>query len=464
MPQTAADTTPHLLPAFWPFSEHHAVGHLALDAQPPSNAEEVLPLLLGLAAQSDALRSLQTADGAVVSERGAAALCEEMVAGLRELAELVDEESAAAIRLRAAALAGEAGQRETTLKIATEGMAPPLEIVCGPLCTWRPKTRSPLHSFLAAARNEPQQEVLDALDASLQEAIGELRRDLDAPGLDVTFALPMNVTDLIVSAGEAAGHPKHFAYFLPEDEGVDDLPIEEQRTLYLHNVHLARYATITIPLGEALVDGPLRAGDVPVDATLMTWIRGHDHGHNLVLPETDYGWTDALGLEPFMALQEAIADVYGFLLAVSEPWLAASGATSAQMCATHMSDLLHYMRRGPWHHGDAGAAYVELNFLAANGFVDVDATGRVSWTEDGVRRGMTELAKALTRSTVAAPDERPSRELLDSYGWPDDAAPGQALDAPAGRTLTAIREELAHVPTSVAFYRTDAPRAAGAKP
>ena len=75
--------------------------------------------------------------------------------------------------------------------------------------------------------------------------------------MGVPFKLPMNVTDLLISAGEAAGHPKHFAYFMPEDEGVDGLPLEEQRTLYMRNVHLARYSVITIPLAETLLDGPM---------------------------------------------------------------------------------------------------------------------------------------------------------------------------------------------------------------
>jgi hypothetical protein len=460
MPHATEDKASQLLPAFWPVSDQHAVGHVALDAEPPSNSEEVLPLLLRLASLSDAMRQLQTADGAIVAERAADVLREEMVESLGELADLLDEESAAMVRLRADALAGRTSSKDATLKIALEKMAPPLEIVCGPLCTWRPKTRVGLHSFLAAARNDEQQAVLDALDDSLEEALGDLRRDLDAPGLKVAYELPFNVTDLIVSAGEAAGHPKHFAYFLPEDEEVDELPLEEQRTLYLRNVHLERYSQITVPLAGALLDGPLQPGDVPIEATLMPWIRGHDHGHNLVLPETDYGWREDLGLEPFMALQEAIADVYGFLMLVTEPWLRIAGASRMQMCATHIAEVLHYLRRGPWHYGDAGAAYVELSFLAENGFIDVDGKGRVSWTEEELCRGMTELARALTESTVAAPDARPAREFFDRYGWPEDVPGGEAIDTPAGRISTAIREELAHVPTSIAFYRTGTPRGA----
>jgi hypothetical protein len=265
--------------------------------------------------------------------------------------------------------------------------------------------------------------------------------------MGVPFKLPMNVTNLLLSAGEAAGHPKHFAYFMPEDEGVDGLALEEQRTLYMRNVHLARYSVITIPLAEALLDGPMAAADAPVETTLMPWIRGHDHGHNVIVPSTAYdSWMETLGIEPFMALQEAIADVYGFLMCISEPWLTIGGYSRLEMCATHIAELLHYLRRGPQYFGDPGAAYVELSFLAENGFVEIDDAGRISWNEEDFCRGMAALAAALTESTVAAPDERGSEDLLGRYGWPTETA--------AKRTLDAMRRELTNVPTSIAFYRT----------
>jgi hypothetical protein len=435
---------PKLLSPYWPLDDQHGVGHVRLDPDASSSSAELMPLLLRLAALSEGMRGLQASNRESVSERAAAVLKEEMAERLHELAELVDEESAAVIRLRAEALAGRADHRETIVEIAASGVEPALEIICGPVCTWRPKTREPLHSFLAATRDESSQEVLDTIDAALEDALGELRSALDAPGLHLKFPLPMNVTNLLVSAGEAAAHPKHFAYFLPEDEGVDDLPIEKQRTLYLRNVHLARYSVITVPLAEALLDGPMVAADVPTEATLMPWIRGHDHGHNLIVPETDYGWTEKLGIEPFMMLQEAIADVYGFLLIISEPWLRIAGVSRLEMCATHIAEMLHYMRRGPHHYGDPGAAYVELSYLATHGFIEINADGTISWNEEDFIRGMTALAGALTESTVGAPDERGSLVLIDRYGWP--------ADTPAKRTLQALREELKNVPTSLAFY------------
>jgi len=215
----------------------------------------------------------------------------------------------------------------------------------------------------------------------------------------------------------------------------------------MRNVHLARYSVITIPLAETLLSGPMQAAEVPISETLMPWIRGHDHGHNVVVPSTCYdAWMEKLGIEPFMALQEAIADVYGFLMTISPAWMAITGVSRLEMCATHMAELLHYVRRGPRYYGDPGAAYVELSFLAENGFVEIDDKGRISWDEEGFCRGMAALANALTDATVGAPDETGSEAFLARYGWPAETA--------AMRTFQAMRDELTNVPTSIAFYRT----------
>lgn len=453
-----ADRSPsQLLTAFWPLEDHHGVGHVPLDVEPPSNPAEVTPLLLRLAALSESMRGLQTSDGVAVSDRGAAMLGEELAEGLLELAELVDAESAALIRQRAEVLAGKADVKETTRQIAEEGPAPPLEIVCGPLCTWRAKTRSPLHSFVAATHNERVQSQLDAFDASMEEVLEELRDELDAPELYSKCSMAMHATDMIVSAGEAAAHPKHFAYFLPQDEGIDDLPLDQQRTLYLHNVHGVRFQQITAPLAEGLLEGPMSAGEVPIEVTLAPWIRGHDHGHNLAIRGTETvhdGLCETLGLEPFSMLGEAFANVYGFLMIVSKPWLRITGASRLDMCTTHIAELLHYMRRGPQHYSDPGAAYLELSFLATEGFVEIDGNGRVRWNEEDLCRGMVELAKTLTRTVVGPSDVGDSIALLDRYAWPMETPAGQTPDTPAGETLAALRRELANVPTSIAFYST----------
>src|SRR3954454_5655305 len=104
MSQLASRSAPQLLPPFWPIDDQHGVGHVRLDGEPPANVAEVMPLLLQLAAQSDAMRSGQSAEGGVVSETAASVLRGEMPELMRERAKLMDEDSAAAVRLRAKGL------------------------------------------------------------------------------------------------------------------------------------------------------------------------------------------------------------------------------------------------------------------------------------------------------------------------------------------------------------------------
>jgi hypothetical protein len=446
MPDGTDNTFVQDMPTFWPAADQHTIGHVSLEVEPPSNRDEVLPMLFRLAAQSDAMRDLQTADGGLVSEKGAAALQAEMADEMYRLADVVDDASAKLIRVRADALAGKCSFRDATLRVATEGETTPLEIICGPLCTWRPKTRRPFHSFVAAARHQAATELLEALDASLQDGLAEVRQAVDAPGLDISCIYRMNIADLIVSAGEAAGHPKHFTYFMPEDEGEEGVPLEDQWTLALRNVLLYRFYLVTEPLAEALLDGPCRVADAEFEAALLTAQRGHDLGHNFVLPETDYSWMARIGVEPFMTLQEVIANNYGFLLATSEPWLRIAGMSRMDVCATHIAELLGYMRRGPWHYGDAGSAYFELSYLAAHGFVEIAPGGEVRWSEEGMLRGMAELGMTVTRAIVGAKDQHGAGALMERYGWP--------TATPALQTLAALRWKLAGVPTSVAFHRT----------
>ncbi len=104
MSQLASRSAPQLLPPFWPIDDQHGVGHVRLEDEPPTNAAEVMPLLLQLAAQSDAMRSLQSAEGECLSENVASVLRGEMAETMRELADLIDDESAETVRLRAKGL------------------------------------------------------------------------------------------------------------------------------------------------------------------------------------------------------------------------------------------------------------------------------------------------------------------------------------------------------------------------
>ena len=176
---------------------------------------------------------------------------------------------------------------------------------------------------------------------------------------------------------------------------------------------------------------------------LITWMRGHDIAHAVTTPRVGRVEPKDVGHEPWYALQEAIADAYGSAMSFTDTWLELAGCSLDDMVAVYLAEALHYLRRGPWNWGDAGAASVELSFLATHGAIDVAADGTISWETDRVVQGVHELCTTLERDVVSAPESAAVQRVLDTYGWREDS-----VLAP---TLRKIRDELGGVPTSLAY-------------
>jgi hypothetical protein len=441
-------------PLFWPEQEQHGVRYVPLEASITEEVAPLTPKLRELAAVGDALRSLQTRDGSLLSDHAADVLAERTGTMLLELAGALNGETAEILRMRAGAFLEGGSHRDASIREAELYDSQPLTVLCGPLCTWRLKTRTPLHTVVAASACRPYDELVAALDEHLDGAAAELREELSLPELQMHSSYPMRVTDMIACGGEANAYPKHFAYFLPEDEAVPDAPEQRKKTVVFRNAYRERYSVISRPLGESLLEGPISAPVGPAEGPLLVWFRGHDIGHSATLPSTDYSWRLDLGHEPFMMIQEALADVYGYLLGLTPAWLSLSKVSATDVSVTFLSELLHYLRRGPWLHGDAGAAYLELSYLAANNYVSIDAAGQIHWETERLHEGMRALARELAAAVLAPTDAQPCARLVAQYGWP--------TKTPAARVLGELHSKLRGVPSALAYR--DAPAAAQSVP
>ncbi len=441
-------------PLFWPEQEQHGVRYVPLEATLTEEVAPLTPKLRELAAVGDALRSLQTRDGSVLSDQAADVLAERTGTMLLELAGAVQGETAEILRMRAGAFLEGGSHRDASIREAELYESQALTVLCGPLCTWRLKTRTPLHTVVAAGACRPFDELVAGLDQQLDRAAADLREELRLPELKLDASYPMRVTDMIACGGEANAYPKHFAYFLPEDESVPDSPDQRKKTIVFRNAYRERYSVISRPLGESLLEGPISAPSGPAEGPLLVWFRGHDIGHSASLPATDYSWRLDLGHEPFMMIQEALADVYGYLLGLTPAWLSQSGVSATDVSVTFLGELLHYLRRGPWLHGDAGAAYLELSYLAANSYVDIDSSGHVIWDTERLHEGMRALAGELAEAVLAPTGAEPCARLVARYGWP--------TKTPAARVLAELHNKLRGVPSALA-YRDAPPATQGAK-
>jgi hypothetical protein len=447
MSATASSTSTSVLtpaPLIWPERDIHALTSVDLAPRVPKNVEPLLPQLRQLAALGDALRALQTLDGSFVHEPHARTLAEASAKLMEEIAasDAVSEAQTDMLRRRASALAEL--RHDTAIAHDEAALTTPqnLTVIAGPMCTFRNKTRTPLHSVVACTAHQEGDELIAALDASSTTVLQEVNGYCGTPDVTVGGIFAMQVTDLIAMGGESNAFPKHFAYFLPEDEGAGYGEVFN-KTILFRNVYGLRYDYISKPLGNALLKGYRPNPSVDVRNVLITWMRGHDIAHAVTTPRVGRVGPKDVGHEPWYSLQEAIADAYGSAMSFTDTWLGLAGCTLDDMVAVYLAEALHYLRRGPWNWGDAGAASVELSFLATHGAIDVAPDGTIAWETGKVVEGIHKLCTTLERDVVSAPEGAAVRRVLDTYGWREDS-----VLAP---TLRKIRDELGGVPTSLAY-------------
>jgi hypothetical protein len=430
-------------PLFWPEEEQHGVRYVPLKADLSEEVAPLMPRLRELAAVGDAMRSLQTREGLALSTEAVDALAERTGEMLSDIAQELEGEEAEIVQMRARAFLEGGSHAEAAAREGSLYELVPLTVLCGPQCTWRLKTPTPLHTVVAAAACPQYDAIVRSLDDHLREATSELRGELELPRLQLDESYPMRVTDMVACGGEANAYPKHFAYFLPEDEAVPGEPGQRKKTIVFRNSYRDRFTVISEPLGQAIFAGPQRDPNAAVERALLSWFRGHDIGHTATLPSTDYRWRLDLGHEPFMMMQEAVADVYGLLLALTPSWLSLAGLSAVDVADVFLAELLHYLRRGPWLFGDAGAAYLELSYLLAEGYVEMGEDGRVHWEMERLHAGMRSLAKEMAKAVLEPTDAEPCKRLVASYGWP--------AKTPAVQVLTHLQSELRGVPSALAY-------------
>jgi len=441
---STSTTVPVPAPLIWPERDNHTLTAVDLDPQLSKRVEPLLPQLRELAALGDALRALQTIDGTFVSEPQARVLAKASAELMEELAEAdaISPEQADMLRRRAAALTELRHDTAIAHDEAALTAPQPLTVIAGPMCTFRNKTRTPLHSVVACTAHEHGDQLIAALDASAGAVLEEVNGYCGTPDVTVGGIFAMQVTDLIAMGGESNAFPKHFAYFLPEDEGAGYGEVFN-KTILFRNVYGLRYQYISKPLGDALLKGYRPNPSVDVRDVLITWMRGHDIAHAVTTPRVGRVEPKDVGHEPWYALQEAIADAYGSAMAFTDTWLGLAGCSLDDMVAVYLAEALHYLRRHPRNWGDAGAASVELSFLATHSAIDVHPDGTISWETERVVEGVHKLCAALERDVVSAPEGAAVQRVLDTYGWREDS-----VLAP---TLRKIRDELGGVPTSLAY-------------
>jgi hypothetical protein len=439
---TPTQTTP--APLIWPEHDVHTLTSVELDPAVPENVKPLLPQLRQLAALGDSLRALQGLDGSFTNEEHARLLAEASARLMHELADsdAVSSEQADIIRRRAAALVELTHDKEIAYAEAELIEPQNLTVIAGGICTFRNKTRAPLHSVVTAVAHEQGDKLIAGLDATADQVLAEANVRTGTSDITADSPFAMLITDLVTMGGESNAFPKHFCYFLPEDEGAG-FGENGNKTILFRNVYGLRHEHISKPLGEALIKGYGPSADADVRDILITWMRGHDIAHAVTTPRAGKVGPKDVGHEPWYSLQEAIADAFGSCMALTPTWLELAGCSARDMVQVYLAEAIHYLRRGPWNWSDAGAACVELSFLAGNGYIDVAPDGQISWETERVVEGLHALAAHLEQNVVSAPGKDAVQQVLDTYGWREDS--------PIAPVVHAMRKDLASIPTSLNY-------------
>ncbi|GGL87923.1 hypothetical protein [Micromonospora yangpuensis] len=403
--------------AFWPpTASYRPIGLDLAPATPQLDAD--FPTALA------GLRTAIEAEWAGAKEHGIAVprrLADPAVtaAALRRVAGLLPAEA----DRRAASLRADAVEHGYTDEILKEltGLVEEVTLVAGQVSTWYGKDIRGLPTAFACRRDDQRQADVDRALEFLPDVppyLGRLHADLRLGDLPAFGA-----AQLFFMAGEGDLHPKHIAYFLPEDEGVKYSPFK--KTYYFANVHRALVRGVSGPLAADLL-----TLDTPVDldderfATIGTLgVLSHEFGHFVQRPATSFKELNAADRWASVVLQEVAADVFGILI-LAEVWAERLALTPADVIAYYLAECLRYVSRGLGHFPDSDGMYLQLSYLVQVGALETDGV-RLVGGHSAVVAGLRSLARVLADFLLAGDAELAGR-LHHDYG-PANPAPLRAL-------------------------------------
>lgn len=429
MPDTAADRfsyaanlsqagsyRDHRLP-FWPPASEYDTVPLDLTDATPDLGDGFLGTLAELRAAIETEWTRAKDHG--IAQRRRFAEPAVVAAVLRRLAEhLPSEVDKHALMLRADAV--EHGYEDHILKDLA-ALEEDVTVVAGQVSTWYGKDLRGLPTAFACRRDEQRQaDVARALELlpDVTDYLSRLHPDLGIGDLPAFGA-----AQLFFMAGEGNLHPKHIAYFLPEDEGVKHSPFK--KTYYFANTHRTLVRNASAPLAAELLglDVTLEPDDVRFAAVPTLGVLSHEIGHFVQRPATSYKELNAADRWASVVLQEVAADVFG-VLALADVWAERLGIARGDVIAYYLAECLRYVSRGLGHFPDSDGMFLQLNYFTQVGALRWDGS-RLVGDHGAVVAGLRSLGRVLADFLLAG-DADLAVKLHRSYG-PATAEPLQGL-------------------------------------
>lgn len=423
--------------AHWPPYERPGSVAMSLsDARPDHLGDEFFQALADLAQVIDndwrEVKDGAATERARLVNPAPAAEAMDRAAGL-----LPREEDRRATALRAAGIRH--GYTEEILA-ALRDIDEDVTVVAGQIATWYGKDAGGFPTAFAC-RGDPTRE---RAVAAAQEVIPEVPDYLTAlhQGLRLGELPAFGATHVFMMAGEGNLHPKHIAYFLPEDEGVKRSPFK--KTYYFANTHTALLAALSAPLAERVLEvgEPFRAdtAQAPIMSTLG--VLGHEYGHSVHRETTRYRDLNSTHRWASVLLQEVCADVFGALV-LAEVWAERVGLEPRAAVSYYLAESLRYVNRGLGSFPDSDGMFLQLSYLLHVGALEVTDAGKLRGHPEAVLAGLRSLARVLADAVLDGRAE-PAITLHETFG------------PPAGGPLTTVLDRVADIaPVSVDYVNED---------
>ncbi|WP_157225094.1 hypothetical protein [Nocardia thailandica] len=324
---------------------------------------------------------------------------------------LPDEQSRRAAELRTQAV-GTGYTDEILAELA--GLDEPTTIVCGQVSTWFGKEVRGLPTVFGCRTDAELQSLVTRtheFDNNVRAHLRSLHADLLVGDMPAFAA-----TRLFLMAGEGNRHPKHIAYFLPEDEGVKYSPFK--KSYYFANTHRAMLDRISAPLADRHLDigvcfdpGARQFAAIPTLGVLA-----HELGHFVHRPGKDFTRLNETDRWTSVVLQETAADVFGTLV-LAEIWAPHFGIAADDVIAYYLSECLRYTSRGFGHFPDSDGMFLQLSYLAHFRALSLHEgiTPRLTGEPSAVLAGLRSLARVLA-DTLLDDDAQTAREFYLYFG------------------------------------------------
>lgn len=384
--------------SFWPAAAAYQVSMMDLDAPDHLNPKALQTIHYCLRL-TEAINQLEAA----CESRLLDALREEMSIQCFRLAPMFDDpDTRRGLFLRAEILADDSCGKTVLPQIAGLNEQQ-LVLGIGNTSTWVGKSKQ---SFYSSWFGEPApvlQEISDVMDSLFPESLLYLQKEITADLL----AMPgcaYKIINLFGIAGEANTYPKHFAYFFPEDEGLKYSPVK--RTVVFANTYLQLFElfsrTEAAKMGwaeEALPDSQV------CQRYLIAWFRGHDLGHSLVRNENVFPKLSKIDRWGSMMVQEALADQFGLLMCLTPQIADGLQLDRTVLARIYFLEMLRYLRRGPSSYPDAGAAWIQFNYLREHGCIELK-TDSIEFHPELFFTQMAGLTRLMSEELLGGDTER----------------------------------------------------------